>query len=223
MNASSSAPERLGVRDRQLGDLAGECRGVSADHLRVADVRSGERQPLGQVVELEHALLPDHDQLASLRRGQPVDVEHPGRPGREVEQPEEQVLVIGVLALGELGEHAGRSLAGDPRQDVDVVGGEVDGHADVADPGRERAGPAADDGIHGAQPAGAEQSAELEDRGVEPLHVADLDGHAPVRGRVHDPERIVDRPGERLLDEDRDAALDRGERQRQVGVGRAPR
>ena len=119
----------------------------------------------------------------------------PGRPGREVEQAEEQVLVIGVLALRELRKDAGRALAGDPRQDVDVVGGEVDRHADVADPGRERARPAADDGVDRAQPAGPEQPAELEDRGVEPLHVPDLDRHAPVGGRLDDPQRLLDRAG----------------------------
>ncbi len=56
-----------------------------------------------------------------------------------MEQPEEQVLVIGVDPLGGLGVDPRRPLAGDPGQDVDVVGREVDGHADVADPGRERA------------------------------------------------------------------------------------
>ena len=37
---------------------------------------------------------------------------------------------------------------------------------------------------------------------------------------MDDPEGLLDRPGERLLDEHGDAALDRGEGQRQVGVGR---
>ena len=69
--------ERLGGRDRQLGDLALERRGVAADQPRVRRVgRPRERQALGQVVELEHALLADDDELAALGRRQPVDVEH---------------------------------------------------------------------------------------------------------------------------------------------------
>ena len=98
-----------------------------------------ERQALREVVELEHALFADHDQLPALRGRQPVDVEHAGRARRKVEQPEQQVLVRGVKALRELGVDALGPLAGDPRQDVDVVRGEVDGDADIADPGRKRA------------------------------------------------------------------------------------
>ena len=75
------------------------------------------------------------------------------RARRERQQPEQQVLVVGVDALGGLGGDAGRPLAGDPRQDVDVVGGEVDGHPDVADARRERAGAAARDRVDRRQPA----------------------------------------------------------------------
>ena len=138
-------------------------------------------------------------------------------PGREVEEPEQEVLVRGVDPLGRLRVDPRRPLAGDPAQDVDVVGGQVDGHADVADPGRERAGPPARDGVDGRQPARGQQAAELEDRRVEALDVADLDGHAPGAGRGDDPERLLDRAGQRLLDEDGDAALDR--RQGEVEVG----
>ena len=70
------------------------------------------------------------------------------------------------------------------------MGREVDGHADVADPGRERPGPAAGDREDRRQPARLEQPAELEDGRVEALDVADLDRRRPGRrGRGDDPSR----------------------------------
>ena len=115
---------------------------------------------------------------------------------------------------------AGRS-PGDRAQDVDVVRGEVDGHPDVADAGRERTGPPARDRKDRRQPAGFEEPSELEDGGIEPLDVADLDGRrAGGRRRGHDPVGLGRGGGQRLLDEDGDPALDRGEGERQVGRGR---
>ena len=160
----------------------GERRRVAGDERAVGQVRLRERQALGEVVELEHALLADDDELATLGRRQPVHVEHPGRARREVQQPEQQVLVRGVLALGQLRVDARRPLAGDPAQHVGVVGGEVDRHADVADARRERARAPADDGEDAGEPALAQQLAQAQDRGVVALDVADLDRHArPAR------------------------------------------
>ena len=69
--------ERLAGRDRQLDDLARRTSARTADQPRVRRVgRAGEGQALGQVVELEHALLADDGELAALGRRQPVDVEH---------------------------------------------------------------------------------------------------------------------------------------------------
>ncbi len=106
-----------------------------------------------EVVELEHALLADHGQRPALGRRQPVDMEHPDRARRERQQPEQQVLVVLVDALGGLGRDAGRALGRDEREDVDVVRREIDGHADVADARRERAGPPARDRVDRRQPA----------------------------------------------------------------------
>ena len=103
------------------------------------------------------------------------------------------------------------------------MGREVDGHADVADPGRKRPGPARGDRVDGRQPARVDQPAELEHGRVEPLDVADLDRDAGRARRVDDPHRLVDRRRERLLDEDRDAPLDRREGERHVGRRRARR
>ena len=50
----------------------------------------------------------------------------PVAPDGNRHQAEQEVLVVGVDPLGRLGEHALGSLTGDPAQDVDVVGGEVD-------------------------------------------------------------------------------------------------
>ena len=99
--------EWLRGSDRQLRDLALERRRVPPDQVRVRRVGGpGECQPLGQVIEFEHPLLADDDELAPLRRGQPVHIEHAGRSGREVQEPEQQVLVICVDPLGRLGVHA---------------------------------------------------------------------------------------------------------------------
>ena len=106
--------ERLVGLDLDLEHVARERRRVAVDERPVGQVRLRERQALGEVVELEHALLADDDELASLGRREPVHVEHPGRARREVQQPEQEVLVGGVLALGELRVDPRRPLAGDP-------------------------------------------------------------------------------------------------------------
>ena len=115
---------------------------------------------------------------------------------------------------------AGRS-PGDRAEDVHVVGGEVDGDADIADPGRERAGAPARDRKDVRQPAGLQQAPELEDGGVEALDVADLDRWgAGGRCRGDDPVRFGRGRRQRLLDEDRDAAPERGQGERQMRGGR---
>ena len=154
-NASSSAASGSRVVDVEVDDVARERRGVAGDQRAARrGRRRGERQALGQVVELEHALLADDAQLAALGGRQPVDVEHARRARREVQQPEQQVLVrLRGSRWASLGVDAHRPLARDPRQDVGVMRGEVDRHADVADPGRERAGAPAGDGVHGREPA----------------------------------------------------------------------
>ena len=68
-------------------------------------------------------------------------------PDGKCMSPKSEVLVAGMDSLGRLGVDADGPLAGDPGQHVDVVGAEVDRHADVADAGRERARPAADDRV----------------------------------------------------------------------------
>ena len=64
---------------------------------------------------------------------------------------------------------------------------------------------------------GAQQAAHLQDGRVVALDVADLDADAALAGGGDDRQRVFDRGGERLLDEDRQAALDGRQGQRQVG------
>ena len=129
--------------------------------------------------------------------------------------------MIGVDAPGRLGRHAGGALGGDGAHDVDVVGGQVERHSDIADPGREGSRPAAGDREHGRQPAGSEETPELQDRRIEPLDVTDLDGRgAGGRRREDDPVRLGGSRRERLLDEDGDPAFDGGQRESRVHGGR---
>ncbi len=75
-----------------------------------------------------------------------------------------------------------------------------------------------DDRVDRRQPARLEQPAELEDRRVEPLDVADLDRHAARRAprrRSGSASSSVAASG--FSTRTGDAALDRGERERQVG------
>src|SRR6476620_9619441 len=65
--------ERLGVGDGQLDFRTREGRCVPTDEPWVRRIRGvREREPLGEVVELEHALLTDDRELAALRRRKTV-------------------------------------------------------------------------------------------------------------------------------------------------------
>ena len=179
--------ERLGGGDRQLDDLALERRRVAADEARVRRVgRPRERQALGQVVELEHPLLADDDELAPLGRRQPVDVEHArsrrtgsgagrtagprgrrgsaGRSRRRRATAARRRSTTGCRRRGSRGRRSRRRRGSGPG---------------TARPGARRSRRSRD-----SQPV-ADEPAELEDGRVEPLDVADLDRHAALarRGR----------------------------------------
>ena len=133
-----------------------------------------------------------------------------------MEEPEEEILVAGVNSLGGLGVDAGGPLAGDPGQDVGVVGGQVDRHPDIADPSWKRPCPPRGDRVDRRQPAVLDQPTELQHGRVEALDMADLDGHPAPARRDHDPLPLLGGFGERLLDENRNVAIDGGERERDV-------
>ena len=125
--------------------------------------------------------------------------------------------MVRVDPLGGLGRDAGRPLAGDEhRMSTSWVARSM-----VTPTSRMRAGngpgATARDGEDRRQPAGLEQPTELEDRRVEPLDMADLDRRRAARGRRGDESvGFGRRRRQRLLDEDGDPALERGQRQREV-------
>ena len=137
-----------------------------------------------------------------------------------MEQAEEEVLVAGVDAPGDLRIDARGPLAGDPGQDVAIVGCQVNGDADVPDP--RRIGPRAPAGhrVHGPYPAAAQQPAELQHRRVEPLDMANLEGDATASCRSHEEEALLDGGGEGLFHEDRQAPFNRRGSELDVGRGR---
>ena len=205
-NASSSAASGSARRDRQLDDLALERRRVAADQARVRRVgRPGERQALGQVVELEHALLADDDELAALGRRQPVDVEHAGR----ARTGSGAARTAGPRGRrGSAGRSRRRRATAARRRSSDRMSTSWVARSTVTPTSRIRAGNGPARRLTrsrrrvDSQPA-VEQPAELEDGRVEPLDVTDLDRDARARGRGDDPHRLLDRRRERLLDEDR--------------------
>src|SRR5258706_15036073 len=103
-----------------------------------------------------------------------------------MEEPEKEILVAGMDPLGRLRVDARRPLAGDPRQDVGVVGGQVDRHTDVAYPVRKRPCPPGRDRVDRRQPTILDQAPELQDGRVESLDVTYLDRTAAFTCRDHD-------------------------------------
>ena len=184
--------ERLAGRDPQLDDVALECRRVPADEPRLCRVRRpGERQALGQVVELEHALLAEDGQLAALGRRQPVDVEHGDRAGREDISPNSRSSWSAWIRRAVSADtRAGRSPAIAHRMSTSWVA-----RSTVTPTSRMRAGNGPDatarDREDRRQPARLEQPPELEDGRIEALDMADLDGR---RAGAPMPRRRSGRP-----------------------------
>ena len=81
------------------------------------------------------------------------------------------------------------------------MGGEVLDHADVGDPGRERALAAGDDLVDVAELAGLEPRAQALQRGVVPLDVPDAADQAGGLERLDELRRRRDVGGQRLLDQ----------------------
>ena len=119
-------------------------------------------------------------------------------------------------ALDELRLHLDDLGIGEPADQVDVVHGEIDHHADIRHARRERAD--AGDGDR-QDILVADRLLDRLDRRIEPLDVADhqRDAGAP-RGR-DDGASLLDRRGDRLLDQHVHAALDAGEREIPMQMG----
>ena len=87
--------------------------------------------------------------------------------------------------------------------------GQVDDHAHVADPRRERAQAAGEDVKHAAELTGRDPALQLADRGVEALDVADREDALRALRGVDQRLAFLQRVRDRLLDQDVDAALQR--------------
>ena len=142
--------------------------------------------------------------VARLERRQPVgvDVREHARGGAELQQRD--VLALGDRAR-ELRLHLDDVGIGEPADQVDVVHGEVDHHADIRHARRERAD--AGDG-DGQNVLAADRLLDRLHRRIEALDVADHQRDAgPARGG-DDVAPLLHRGGDRLLDQHVDAARD---------------
>ena len=128
--------------------------------------------------------------------------------------------MLGVDAALGLGVDPHRLGADDEPHDVEIVWSEVDDDPDVADPRRERAEPRGADLEDAAELPPPKSAAQLADRRIEALDVADGQ-HSPGRGGGLD-HRLGLLAGrrDRLLDEHVGARAKRRERRREVEAGR---
>ncbi len=199
--------QRLGVADREVPHR------IAAVGLEAEALGDLPGQQIGDQVFLARRDV--HG--ARLERRQPVgvDLRQHARGGAELQQRD--VLALGNRAL-ELRLHLDDLGIGEPADQVDVVHREIDHHADIRHARRERSDPrdrdredvlALDrvlDRLHGR---------------IEALDVADHQRHAGALGGRDDRAAFLDVRGDRLLDQHMHAALDAGERDVVVQVGRS--
>ena len=157
-----------------------------------------------------------HRDVARLERREPVGVDVREHAGCRAELEQRDVLALGHRAL-ELRLHLDDLGIGEPADQVDVVHREVDDHADIRHARRERAdagdGDREDilapdrvlDGLH---------------RRIEPLDMADHQRDAGPPRRGDDGAPLLDRGRDRLLDQHMHAAVDAGEREVAMQMGR---
>jgi len=179
------------------------CRSRLRRKLRVCVVG----QLLGQVVADKHPPLAQHGQFANLRRRQPVHLKNAQDSALELQERVEDVLVVGMDPLLGLGVQPLHISAGEMTHDVEVMRGEVDDHADVADASRERPEPPRLDLKNPADLAECDASLQLSDRRVETLDVADRKHAIGAPRRSQKLAALFEVGRDRLLDEDMEAAL----------------
>ena len=215
---------RLGEREAHRGSLA-----VAAQHRETVPLqrrgrRLDEPDVLGDVARPQQPVLADQGDLALLLGGQPVDVEQAERSPRlaaEADQAGQQVLLGAVQEAAAVGVDLADRAAEDVLHDVEVVGGEVDRDAGVLDPRRQRPDPGRVGPVDVAEAAFGDQLAQLRDRGVEALDVADHQLAVGLqRGAAH-PQRVRQRRRDRLLDQHVQAGGERLERDFGVVLGGA--
>ena len=198
--------QRLVVADRKMPHRIGAV-GLEAEALR---------DLAGQQVA-HHVLAARRDgDVARLERRQPVgvDVGEHARGGAELQQRD--VLALG-HRVGELRLHLDDLGFGEPADQIDVVHGEIDDDADIRHPRRERTDPGDGDG---KDILAADRFLDRLHGRIEALDMADHQGDAGAAGGGDDVVALLDRGGDRLLDQDMDAALDAGQRDLAMQMGR---
>ncbi len=215
-------PQRLrlgdGVaHDVALGDAA-ELRDGVPGLLDLAVRVEGEvgRERVGD----ECAQAPGDDRDPLLERRQPVDQVVGDGAARELADDRDHVLVLAPGPVGRAGRDGGEVLLGDPGGEVDVVRAQVLDHADVRDPGRERALPPGDDLVDLADLPGLDPGAGLLQRGVVPLDVTDRADQPLGLERLGEPGGRRHVLGQRLLDQGVHSGLREGQPDRFVQEGR---
>ena len=201
--------QRLGMADRKMPHR------IAAVRLEAEAFGDLARQ---QIAHHVFAARRDGD-VARLERRQPVgvDVREHARGGAELQQRD-------VLALG----HRARQLRlhfddvgiGEPADQVDVVHREIDHHADIRHARRERTD--AGDGDR-QDVLAADRLLDRLHRRIEALDMADHQRDAGAARGGDDLAPLLDRRGDRLLDQHMDAALDAGRARSRDADASAPR
>jgi hypothetical protein len=126
---------------------------------------------------------------------------------RELADHRDQVLVLAPTLERCPGGDGPERLAGYPRREVDVVGGEILDHADVGNARRERPLPPRGHLVHLAELACLEAGTKAPQRRVVPFDVTDRAGQAPHLERLGEPRSAGQIRRQRFLHENRDARL----------------
>src|ERR1700733_5433850 len=204
----------LAAHGAQEGDQFGAQRFVMADREmahRIAAV-GFEAETFGDLTreQVAHHVFAAcrHRDVAGLERRQPVgiDVGEHARGGSKLQQRD--ILALGDRA-GELRLHFDNVGFGEPADQVDVVDGEIDHHADIRHARRKRsdAGDADRQNIFTGN-----RLLDGGDRRIEPLDMPDHQSDAGAARGGHDLPPLLDRGRDRLLDQDMNVAGNAGQR-----------
>ena len=190
--AQEGVAEALVLDSQRLWLRVGE-----PDHVPLGDTpESGDFAPLGrddpvleegevrgQGVGHERPLLARDDRDALLHRREPVDQVIRHSSVGQLPGDGDQVLMRPTRAIRRTGCDGGEGLLGDPRGQVDVVGGQVEDDPHVGDPAREGALASGGDLVDLAQVAIGDPAAGLLQRRVVALDVTDGTQRARLRRR----------------------------------------
>ena len=140
--------------------------------------------------------------VARLERGEPVGVDLGEHAGGGAELQQRDVLALGDRARGLRLDFDDLGI-GEPADQVDVVHGKIDDDADIRHARRERSDPGDGDGEN---ILALDRALDRLDRRIEALDMADHQGDAGAARRGDDLAAFLDGGGDRLLDQDMDAA-----------------